>query len=134
MNYFSQLTQQLRQVWLGMSPGRRVAMVLILIVGVAVVLGIGYWASQPDYRVAFSGLAAEDASAITNKLQASNVPYKLDAGARRSWCPPTRSRPEKIELAADGLPSKGGSGLEIFDKSTFGMSPFTQQVNFLRAL
>ncbi|MFO0966548.1 MAG: flagellar basal-body MS-ring/collar protein FliF [Gemmataceae bacterium] len=134
MNYFSQLTQQLRQVWQGMSPGRRIAMVLILIIGVATVLGIGYWASQPDYRVAFSGLAAEDASAITNKLQASSVPYKLDAGGTSILVPADKLQQVKIELAADGLPSKGGAGFEMFDKSSFGMTPFAQQVNYLRAL
>ena len=40
----------------------------------------------------------------------------------------------RISLAADGLPSRGGKGLELFDESPLGTTPFVQGVNYTRAL
>ena len=39
-----------------------------------------WWIAQPEYRVLFSGLPAEDAGVITGKLQTKGVPFKLASG------------------------------------------------------
>lgn len=134
MNSFGQLAQQLRQLWNGMSLARRAAMLGVLALAMAVVLGVGYWASQPDYRVLFTGLSPEDAGAITGKLQAQNVPYRLEGGGSTLLVPAEQLSPMRVLLAADDLPGKGGRGFELFDQSPMGMTPFNQQVNYLRAL
>ncbi len=80
MNSFAQLGQQLLQLWGAMSPARRVGMVAVLALAMAAVLGIGYWAAQPDYRLLFADLSAEDAGIIASKLQGKNIPFRLEAG------------------------------------------------------
>lgn len=134
MNSLGQVWQQMRQVWLGMSVGRRVAMVASFTLVMAVLLGVAYFASQPDYRVLYSGLAAEDAGAITAKLQAQGVPFRLEAGGTTVLVPAEQLAQARVELAGEGLPVKGGKGFELFDQSPLGMTPFTQHVNYLRAL
>jgi flagellar M-ring protein FliF len=134
MNSPSQLTQQLHQLWESMSPVRRVGMVAVLLAAMAVVLGVGYWASQPDYRVLYTGLSADDAAAITAKLQGQGTPYRLEASGTTVLVPAEHIQQARVSLAAEGLPQKGGKGFELFDQSPLGMTPFTQQVNYLRAL
>jgi flagellar M-ring protein FliF len=134
MNPLAQTGQQLRQLWNGMSPARRAGMVAVLALAMAVVMGVGYWASQPDYRILFTGLSADDAAAITAKLQGQGTSYRLEAGGTAILVPAEQVQQARVSLAADGLPAKGGKGFELFDQSSLGMTPFTQQVNYIRAL
>jgi flagellar M-ring protein FliF len=134
MGFFGNLSQQFRQVWQGMSPGRRVAMAVVGLVTTATVLGVAYWAAQPDYRVLFSGLAPEDASAITTKLQAQGVSFRLSSGGTSVLVPAEQLQQVRVDMAGDGLPVKGGKGFELFDQSPLGMTPFTQHVNYIRAM
>jgi flagellar M-ring protein FliF len=39
-----------------------------------------------------------------------------------------------VDLAAEAMPSGGRPGLELFDKPSWGMTDFTQKVNYRRAL
>src|SRR5438445_5340845 len=134
MEFLRTLGRQLRELWQGMSPGRRIGLLLVSFVAVGVVLGVGYWAAQPDYRVLYAGLSVEDSAAITNKLQAQGVSYRLAAGGTTVLVAADQVQQRRLELAADGLPAKGGKGFELFDQSPLGMTPFTQHVNYLRAL
>jgi flagellar M-ring protein FliF len=135
MDFAQQLTQQMKQVWKGLSPGRRLALGVMAAVCAAIVAGVFYWAAQPDYRVLYSGLSVEDAAAIAAKLQSGGGTYQLGAGGTTILVPAAEVEQRRLELAVDGLPAKGGKGFEIFDQSSpLGMTPFTQHVNYLRAL
>ena len=133
MDFLRRLTTQLRQLWQGMSFARRVTFVVLAAVFTAAVVGVGFWASQPDYRVLYSGLSLEDAGAVTAKLQTQNVPFRLTSGGTTILVPAEQVQQLKVDLAMEGLPSKQ-KGLELFDDSTFGMTPFMQHVNYGRAL
>jgi flagellar M-ring protein FliF len=128
------LVQQLKGIWQGMSGGQRLILLLVSLVSVAVVLGVSYWAAQPDYRVLFSGLSEEDSAAIANKLQSQGVAYRVAGGGTTILVPADQVQQRKLELLADGLPEKGGKGFELFDQSSLGMTPFTQHINHTRAL
>src|SRR5438874_878975 len=80
MGFLVQLREQLRTIYLGMSWGRRALVLAVAVLCLAGVVGLVVYSSQPDYRVLYSGLAAEDAGAVTAKLQARSIPYKLGAG------------------------------------------------------
>src|SRR5256885_406997 len=104
MNLVGNLSQQLRQFWLSLTPGKRVGLVAVVGVTTALVLAVAYWASQPDYRVLFAGLAEEDAGAIAAKLQAQGVAYKLAAGGTTVLAPADQISALRVALAGDGLP------------------------------
>ena len=134
MGFFENLTLQIRQVWLGMSRPRRIALVLLTAVSLAAVGGVAYWAAQPDYRVLYSGLSAEDAGAVTAKLQAQSVPFRLGSGGTTILVPAEQVEQLRVDMATEGLPSSGGKGFELFDGNSLAMTPFQQHVNYGRAL
>ncbi len=134
MGFLRKLGLQLTQLWTGLTPARQVGLAMGVFIALAVAGSIWYWAAQTEYGVLFAGLAPEDAGAITAKLQTLGVPYRLSNGGTTVLVPAEQVHQKRIEMAVDGLPAKGGKGFELFDSSPFGMTPFNQHVNYMRAL
>jgi flagellar M-ring protein FliF len=134
MEALRRFTQQWKQLWLGMSLARRVGLAATTVVCVALIVAVGYWAAQPDWRVLYSNLSAEDAGAVTAKLQTQNVSFRLSGGGTTILVAAEQVQQLRLDLAADGLPSKGGKGFELFDDAPLGMTPFMQHINYGRAL
>ena len=90
--------------------------------------------SEPPKSILFSGLEARDASAVTAKLDAMNVPYEAKGDGDTILVPADQVTKLRMALAQDNLPA-AGVGYEIFDKSdAFGTTAFVQNINRLRAL
>ena len=90
--------------------------------------------SEPPKSILYSGLEARDASAVTSKLDAMNVPYEAKGDGGTILVPADQVTKLRMALAADNLPA-AGVGYEIFDKSdAFGATAFVQNINRLRAL
>ena len=87
-----------------------------------------------DYRVLYSNLSNNDASAVVEWLKDRKIPYQLEDSGRSVLIPDEQVYEVRLELAGAGLPRGGGVGFEIFDKQSFGMTDFAQKVNYLRAL
>jgi flagellar M-ring protein FliF len=134
MQFLNRVLEQLNQVWASMTIARRVVLVLVGSLSLATIVGVGYWAAQPEYRVLFSGLAADDAGAVTAKLQSQNVSFKLAGNGTSILVPAEQVSQLRLDLAMDGLPAKGGKGYEIFDGASLTMTPFMQHLNQGRAL
>jgi flagellar M-ring protein FliF len=92
------------------------------------------WNRERDMRPLFSGLSAEDAGAVVEKLKTQNVEYTVSDGGAAILVPSSRVAELRLQMAAAGLPKTGRIGFELFDKANFGASDFAQQVNFRRAL
>jgi flagellar M-ring protein FliF len=135
MEFLRRLQQQLRQIWQGLNRTRRILLVVLIVLLAALIGGVAYWANTPEYRVLYSGLAPEDAAAVTSRLTALTIPYRLSANGTTISINAEQLPQTRIDLAAEGLPSKGtGKGFELFDESSpLGMTPFLQHVNYLRA-
>jgi len=106
-------------------------------VGVFMLVGIlisSYFAAGEEYSLLYSNLMQEDTIAITEKLKDRKIPYKLERGGTAITVPVKDVYQLRLDLASEGIPSGGGVGFEIFDKSTFGMTEFVQKLNLRRAL
>jgi flagellar M-ring protein FliF len=134
MDFFRRLSQQIRQIWLQMNMASRVTILVIAAAAVALLVGVSYYASQPDFRVLFGNMSVEDASAVASRLQTQGVSYRLTSNGTTILVPADVVAQTRLDLANEGLPNKGGKGFELFDESPLGMTPFTQHVNYLRAL
>src|SRR5579883_2961570 len=134
MEFLRRVAQQFRQIWQGMSWARRIGILVLTGLCVALVGGVAYWASQPDFRVLYTNLSPEDAGAITAKLQAGGVTYRLTGGGQTILVPAEQVAQARVDLAAEGLPAKGGKGFELFDMSALSLTPLAERVNFVRAL
>jgi flagellar M-ring protein FliF len=92
------------------------------------------WANRPVYKTLYANMNADDAPLVIEKLKAGNVPYRLKEGGGTVEVPQELVYDMRLELAREGLPRGGGAGFELFDKSSYGMTEFLQDVNYQRAL
>lgn len=133
MRFFRQLLEQLRAIYQGMSRSRRIALLVLSGVCAAAMFTVGFYAFQTDYQILYSGLSPEDAGAVTAKLQAQSVPFRLSNNGTTILVPSDRVHQLRLDLAVEGVPSKG-KGFELFDEVNVGMTPFQQHVTLDRAL
>ncbi len=95
---------------------------------------LSHWNRERDFRPLFSALSAEDAGAVLAKVRESGVEFRLSDNGSSVLVPSTRVAELRLQLAAAGVPKSGRIGYELFDKANFGMSDFTEQLNYHRAL
>lgn len=122
------------RLWNDLSSAQRA--VVTAFVGLAVVVGTftALIASKPRMAVMFSGLASEDAGAIVQKLNDEKVPYELSGDGGTIEVPADKVYDLRLKMATQGLPQGGNVGFELFDKSNFGMTEFTEKMNYQRAI
>lgn len=125
---------QAKAVWDGMAQGRRLTLLLGLLVGLGGMGALIWWSTQSSYVPLMTGLATEDAAAIVEKLSASHTPYQLGAGGSTILVPETQVHELRLRLAGEGLPRGSGVGFEIFNEQGLGVDRFTEELNFQRAL
>lgn len=131
---FATVLQRLRDVW---GAQNRTARILIGLLGGALIVGLGIFASMrlrgPDYGVLFANLPADDASAVVTKLKDAKIPYQLTNGGTTILVPQENVYEERVVLAGDGIVKGGGTGYELFDKMNFGMTDFQEKIAKQRA-
>ncbi len=110
----------------------------IAIIGVAaLVLGgvaLASWLGKPSYAPLFTGLAATDASSITDQLTTDGVPYQLTDGGATILVPQAKVYGERLKAASNGLPSSNEGGYSLLDKMGVTSSEFQQDVTYKRAI
>ncbi len=109
----------------------------IITATVAVFLSVAVliiWANKPVYKTLYANMNADDAGLVISKLKEKKIPYRLKDNGRTVEVPQNKVYEVRIDLAQEGLPRGGGSGFELFDKTSFGMTEFVQNVNYQRAL
>ena len=88
-----------------------------------------------DKALLFAGVDMREAGQITQRLEASNIPYELRGDGSSIYVARSRVLEARMMLSQDGLPSRGSIGYEIFDQpDALGQTQFQQNINRLRAL
>lgn len=129
-----QLLARLKTLTSSFSPGQLVSLIASFVLVVGIVAGSAWWLNAPSYVLLFSDMDAESAGQIVTRLKTLKVQYQLDEGGRAIRVPANRVDELRLELTAQGLPSSGRVGFEIFDRTAFGATQFLEQVNYRRAL
>ncbi|WP_342324754.1 flagellar basal-body MS-ring/collar protein FliF [Kosakonia sp. BYX6] len=101
---------------------------------VAIVVAMVLWAKAPDYRTLYSNLSDQDGGAIVTQLTQMNIPYRFADGSGAIEVPADKVHELRLRLAQQGLPKGGAVGFELLDQEKFGISQFSEQVNYQRAL
>ena len=119
--------------------GRNVASRQIAIIGVGVlvtagVFGVSQWAGDPQMMPLFADVPIASVGLMTDKLTELNIKYELDRNGSTIRVADADIARARVALAREGLPNAGRPGMELFDKPTWGMTDFTQKVNYGRAL
>ncbi|ADD77462.1 FliF [Pantoea ananatis LMG 20103] len=112
----------------------RIPLIVAAAAAIAVVFALVLWAKTPNYSVLFSNLSNEDGGAIVTQLTQMNVPYRFADNGGALMVPEDKVHELRLRLAEQGLPKGGNVGFELLDKEKFGISQFSEQVNYQRAL
>lgn len=116
------------------SPRQLATMAAVFVGVVALVAGSAYWVNAPSYTLLYTDLDAESAAAVVERLKAAKVPYQLEDGSRTVRVPANRVDELRLDMAAQGLPTAGRIGFEVFDRTAFGSTEFLEHVNYRRGL
>ena len=112
----------------------KIPLMVISAAAVAVVVAMVLWAKSPDYRTLFSNLSDQDGGAIVQQLTQMNIPYRFADNGGALEVPADKVHELRLRLAQQGLPEGGAVGFELLDQEKFGISQFSEQVNYQRAL
>lgn len=122
---------QLVKAW-PMPRKLAVGAVLAVTIGLFAVLIIQ--ARVADQQLLYANLSETDAASVVNWLKTQRIPYTLKNDGRNIWVPADRLYETRLDLAANGLPSGGSVGFEVFDNQSFALTDYVQKVNYTRAL
>ncbi len=129
-----QILAHLNRVRATLSAGQIASLVAAFVAVVGVIVGSAYWANTPSYTTLYRDLDPESAQAVITKLKAANTPYVLDDGGSTLMVPAASVDELRLDFAAQGLPTAGRIGFEIFDRTSFGTTEFLEHVNYRRGL
>ena len=125
---------QLRQLLASFTSRQKITIVIAAALVIAGLIGLSRWNHERDFKPLYSGLAPEDAAAVLAKVRESGTEFRLDEGGTSVLVPAAKVAELRLQLAAAGIPHSGRIGFELFDKTNFGASDFTEQINYHRAL
>jgi flagellar M-ring protein FliF len=134
MNGILELASRLWKGFDSLSTARKISIAIAGGLTLAVLAAMVYVTNHIDYRVLYSNLSGEDASAIINRLKERKISYQLSGTGDSILVPGEKISELRVELAASGIPQGGGVGYEIFDRKAFGTTEFEQELNYRRAL
>jgi flagellar M-ring protein FliF len=124
----------MRKILANLTTRQRIT---ILVAAIAVCGGLYsllQWKKETDFRPLFTGVSAEDAAGIVQKLKESGVEYRLPEAGGSVLVPSARLAELRLAMASIGLPKSGRIGFELFDKVNLGATEFTEHINYRRAL
>lgn len=136
--FFKQLIAQLSTIWQKLSIQQKVittALVAFAIFGLVGLLLFSRGTSPVSgYATLYSELELSEASAITEKLEESNIKYELKNDGQTVVVEKKELYNARMVLAREGLPKSRGLGYELFDKTNLATTDFVQKINARRAL
>lgn len=111
---------------------------ILLVVSVVVVIGtlwLFVWLfGKANYKTLYTDLPPGEASRITRRLDAKRIPYQVSQDGSTVSIPSGQINQARLDLASEGIPPVGSDGWSIFDKNDWNGTPFTDKVNYQRAL
>ncbi len=91
--------------------------------------------TAPQMTTLYNELTLEDSASIVSQLESQGVQFEIARQGASILVPNEQVARLRMQLAAEGLPTGGSIGYEIFDRSdTLGATSFVQNINHLRAM
>lgn len=127
---------QLAAIWSRLQTTQRATLVFFTVLVLAGLGSLIFFMNRVDYVVLYRDLNPEDAQAIAARLKELKKDFQVSPDGTTIEVAGSTSDVDKLRLdiAGAGLARSGRVGYEIFDKNQFGMTDFTEQVNYKRAL
>ncbi len=126
--------ERARSAFATISLGQKVVIGLLL---AGLLLGgffFSKWITAPTQAPLFSNLAASDASAIVEELNAAGVSYTLTDGGQTIMVAKDAVYDLRLQMSGQGLPAGSDTGYALLDEQGITTSEFQQQTTYRRAL
>ena len=134
MANFDETLSKLKTLGSHLDARQRISLVAAFVTAVGLVGGMAWWISRPTYTLLFDDMDQAAAAEVVSKLDAQKVDYRIDPGGHGIRVPSNEVDRLRLDMSAQGLPSSGRIGFEIFDRTAFGQTEFLEHVNYRRAL
>ncbi|MGJ3435165.1 flagellar basal-body MS-ring/collar protein FliF [Serratia sp. Je.1.23.a] len=121
-------------MWNRLRANPKVPLLIAASAAIAIVVALLLWVKSPDYRVLYSNINDRDGGAIVTQLTQMNIPYRFAENGAALLIPAEKVHETRLRLAQLGLPKGGAVGFELLDQEKFGISQFSEQINYQRAL
>lgn len=121
-------------MWHRLRANPKIPLLIAASAAIAIVVALLLWVKSPDYRVLYSNLNDRDGGAIVAQLTQMNIPYRFTENGSALMIPAEKVHETRLRLAQQGLPKGGAVGFELLDQEKFGISQFSEQINYQRAL
>ena len=128
------MISRLRELWGLLGTSQRVLFLSLTGAVLATLLIFFAWLGRENFTLLYSNLGPEDSARVIEQLQKRGVDYRVTSGGNGLMVPASRVGELKVLMAGEGLPTGGISGYELFDNEGLGVSEFTQNLNYRRAL
>jgi flagellar M-ring protein FliF len=125
---------QIAKLFAAFSLKQKITIFAVAAGVIGLLVGLSRWTHERDFKPLYTGLSAEDAGVVVEKVHESGTEYRLSENGSTVLVPSTKVAEVRLQLAAAGIPKTGRVGFELFDKTNFGATDFTEQVNYHRAL
>lgn len=129
----NEFTKQLLKFWKELGVNQKVSLIVASMMVMAGMVALVMWSGQPQMQLLYGGLESKDLSDVVKALDEQAIPYEIRNGSS-IYVPNDSVHKVRMELASMGVPSGGGIGFEIFDRTSFGISDFVQRTNYIRAV
>ena len=113
---------------------RQIALLTGIALIVSITAGLLIWVMSPSYGILFSHLDSRDANQILTQLEQSNISYQVRNQGGDILIDKQLIDKTRIKLMSSDLQLNHSVGFELFDKTDFGMTDFSQKINYQRAL
>ncbi len=118
-----------------LGPTRIAAMGAVAAILIGVFAFIIFRVTAPQMTTLYNELTLEDSAGVVSQLESQGVQFQLKRQGSTILVPREQVDRLRMQLAAEGLPTGGSIGYEIFDRSdTLGATSFVQNINHLRAI
>ncbi|KLN96340.1 flagellar basal-body MS-ring/collar protein FliF [Moellerella wisconsensis] len=112
----------------------KIPLIISSAMAITIFLSLFLWLQGTEYRPLFTHLTDQDGGEVVTQLNQMNVPYKFSEHGAAILVPSDQVHEIRLKLAQLGLPKGGNIGFELLDQEKFGLSQFSEQINYQRAL
>jgi flagellar M-ring protein FliF len=117
-----------------LAANRRLTLLAAIAAAATLVAVLVLWSGGPEYSVLYAGLDGPDGGTAIAQLQKLNIPYRVTEGGRVILVPSSDLGQARLQLAARGVPKSDGDAWNLLDNETLGVSPFVEQIHYVRGL
>ena len=119
----------------GLPALRQIGLMVGLAGSVALGVAVALWSQTPTYSLLYGNLSQRDAAEVTDALQKSNIPFKIDETSGALMVASAQLQNARMKLASDGLPKGTSNGFEMLGEDQgFGTSQFVEAARYQHAL